>query len=253
MQVLNPTTDELLERICPRERYCPDTVIEAFRERPAAPALGGTPGAARPQDIAALLAYRAAGYVFRSSEGNWYLDPDPAFLSAAASRLPLGELADWVRFWAGEEPQLIADDASLMVSWEALRARIGRWEAFARQHPALPERQKEVEPHARALVALYLFGVDNTPSYDADYQVRPLRFQIVPGLLTSYERFIRENRDSPFHGAVLAVVGQLTATRGQLTPELIATLRGRLTDPYFTNWIRGLERRLQQQPPPRPA
>jgi hypothetical protein len=248
--VLTPATDKLLERICPGARYCPDKTIQAFRDRPAAPAPGGKPGAARPQGIEALHAYRAAGFVFRSSEGMWYLAPDAAFLSAVAAQLPLGELADWVRFWAAEEPQLITEDAGLMVSWEAVRKRIGRWETFARLHPSLPERREEIEPHARALVALYLFGVDNTPAYDADYQVRPLRFQIVPELLESYERFLRENRGSVFHGAILAVVGQLTATRGQLTPEVIAVLRGRLTDPYFTNWIRRLERRLQQQPPP---
>jgi hypothetical protein len=182
-----------------------------------------------------LSGYRASGIAFDWNEGSWYVRVDPDFLLATAARLPLGELADWVRFWAAEEPQVVAEDASLMVGWDDVRLRLARWERFGRAHPELPETEAEVIPHVRQLLALYVFGTSNTPAYNPS---------IDPNLKASYDRFLVENRDSNFYTVVQGIVERVTRSSGRATPDLVSFLTSQLRHPYFKAWLRGAERWL---------
>jgi hypothetical protein len=229
----------------------------------------------RPQDaayrdankpaVADLKRYRACGIWFSWGEGDWYAAPDTAFVSDVARKLPLGELGAWVTFWAGETPQRVADDASLVIGWDDVRQRIARWEAFLRGHPELPETQVEVRPHIANLVAIYVFGIDNTRAYDtrfggsSSYDVRgggartssaraagarDWTMRIDPQLWSSYDRFLVQNRESAYYKVIDGIVTRLRGSNGVPTRELVDFLRAELTDPYFASWFSVTDRWL---------
>jgi len=187
------------------------------------------------ETVERLSRYRASGIAFDSGEGSWYVRADPDLLLATAAQLPLGELAEWVRFWAAEEPQVVAEDASLKVGWDDVRLRLARWERFGRAHPELPETEAEVMPHVRQLLAWYVFGIDNTRAYKPS---------IDPTLKASYDRFLIENRDSSYYSVVQGIVERLTRSDGRATPDLVSFLTSQLRDPYFRNWLRNAEHSL---------
>lgn len=256
---LRTPLDELLNDICKQGLLqCRAATADAF--------LAST----RPQDVkrrdasksavADLTRYRSCGIWFSWGEGDWYPAPDPAFVAGVAAKLPLGELGEWVTFWAAEDAQRVGEDAGLVIGWDDLRQRLARWEAFARAHPNLPETQVEVLPHAANLLAIYVFGIDNTRAYDTRSGVSPpydvrvggapppagrdWTIRIDPQLKSSYDRFLVENRDSTYYNVIDGIVTRLRASNGAPTKELVAFLRAELTDPYFKNWLRGTDRWL---------
>jgi hypothetical protein len=192
--------------------------------------------------LAALTRYRANGIWFSFGEGDWYATRDSAFLTGVAAGLPLGELREWVVFRAVEDRQRIAEDAGLLIGWDDLRQRIGRWETFARAHPALPETREMVRPEVIRLVAFYVLGVDNTRAYDERFGAPAAGLRIDPRLMASYERFLAENRDSAYYSVIEGIVMRLRASGGAPTPALIDFLRAQLTDSFFQQWLRGAER-----------
>ena len=211
--------------------------------------------------VAALTQYRSAGIWFFWGEGDWYAAPEPAFISAVAARLPLGELGEWVRFWAAEAPERVAEDAGILVGWEGVRRRLARWEAFARAHPTLPETQVDALPHVANLIAMYVFGISNTRAYDTrsgetpvyDVRVggvpppgaRAWTMRIDPRLKSSYDRFLVENRDSAYYKVIDGIVTRLRRSNGAPTRELVDFLRAELTDPYFKQWFGVTQRWLR--------
>ncbi len=192
-------------------------------------------------EVAALKQYRAAGFRFSLGEGDWYLTQDVAFLAAAATDLKLGDLAAWTRFKAEADRQLLADDASLQLTWDDLRVRIARWETFARTHRALPEAATDVEPHVRWMVSAYVFGLPNTPAYGHEAKA------IDPALKASYSRFLRENRESAYYQVIDGIMRRLVQHNGRPTEELVWFLKSKLTDPLSKDWIRSLETRLARK------
>jgi hypothetical protein len=256
---LHSPLDELLNDLCGKGvLQCRAATADAFLA-------SAEPGDVKRRDaskpaVADLARYRACGIWFSWGEGDWCPAPDPAFVAGVAAKLPLGELGEWVTFWAAETPQRIADDASLVIGWDDLRQRIARWEAFARAHPELPETQVEVRPHVANLVAIYVFGISNTRAYDTrsgespTYDVRvggappagarAWTMRIDPQLKASYDRFLVENRDSAYYKVIDGIVTRLRASGGVPTRDLVDFLRTALKDPYFTQWFGHTERWL---------
>jgi len=261
---LRTPLNELLNDICKEELLqCRAVMADAFLA-------SADPEDVRRRDenrpaVAELARYRACGIWVSFGEGDWYPAPDPAFVLGAAGKLPLGELGEWVTFWAAETPQRVAEDASLLIGWDELRQRIGRWEAFARAHPDVPETQVEVLPHVAHLVAIYVFGIDNTRAYDErfggspSYDVReggaqtsPARaavnrdwtVRIDPPLKASYDRFLVQNRSSVYYRVIDGLVARLQMSNGVPTKALVDFLRAELTDPYFKDWLRVADRWL---------
>ena len=138
--------------------------------------------------------------------------------------------------------QRVAEDAGLLIGWDDLRQRIGRWETFARAHPALPETRDIVRPEVVRLVAFYVIGVDNTRAYDERSRSPGGTLRIDPQLMASYERFLIENRGSAYYKVIEGIVTRLRASRGALTRELIDFLRAELTDTFFQQWLRHADR-----------
>jgi hypothetical protein len=260
IQLRTPLND-LLTDVCRKEGLkCRAAAADAFLAS-TSPMDARRRDASRPA-VAELARFRACGIWFSYGEGDWYAAPDPTFVTDIAGRLPLGELAEWVTFWAAETPQRIADDASLVIGWDDLRQRIARWETFGRAHPELPETQVEVLPHVANLVAIYVFGIDNsrayderfgtTPSYDVRVgaappndpragRARDWTIRVDPQLKASYDRFLVKNRDSAYYRVIDGIVTRLQTSGGAPTRELVDFLEAELTDPYFTDWLRRAE------------
>lgn len=261
---LRTPLNELLDDICAKGRLqcrpaAADDFLASTKPQDAARREANKPA------VADLKRYRDCGIWFSWGEGDWYAAPDTAFVSAVASKLPLGELGAWVTFWAAETPQRVAEDASLVIGWDDLRQRIARWEAFLRAHPELPETQVEVRPHVANLVAIYVFGIDNTRAYDdrfggsPPYDVRggdaktsatraggtdAWTTRIDPQLKSSYDRFLVQNRDSAYYTVIEGIVTRLRTSNGVPTRELVDFLRAELTDPYFRGWFNVTDRWL---------
>jgi hypothetical protein len=270
---LRSPLNTLLTAICEgRLHACDAAAADAFL-RSARPEDVELRNASDAGAVADLARYRAHGIWFLWGEGDWYAAPDPSFVASVANKLPLGEIGAWVTFWAAEQKERVAEDASILIGWEGVRRRLARWEAFARAHPPLPETQVEVQPHVVWLVALYVFGTSNTPAYDtrfggmSPYDVRASggeafgtgaaggqatgarggtrrepTLRIDPQLTSSYDRFLVQNRDSAYYTAIDGIVTRLRASGGVLTKELADFLRAELTDPYFTPWLRAADR-----------
>ena len=261
---LRTPLNELLDDVCKKEGLrCRAATADAFLESTVPQDV--TRRNASKGAVAELARYRSAGIWFSYGEGDWYAAPDTVFVAGVAGKLPLGELREWVTFWAAEAAQRVGEDAGLVIGWDDLRQRIARWETFARAHPTLPETQVEVLPHVANLVAIYVFGIDNTRAYDMRsgetpvYDVRiggapasapragggrDWTMRIDPQLRTSYDRFLIENRDSAYYRVIDGIVMRLRASNGAPTRALVDFLRSELTDPYFKDWFRVSERWL---------
>ena len=225
----------LLAEVCSGTLRCPGRRVDDFLKSTTT-----TDNRRRAAAIATVARYRASGIAFDYGEGDFYASPDPQFVSGLAGQLPLGELAEWVRFWAAEQPQRLAEDAGLLVGWDDLRARLARWEAFAKAHPGLPETETEVAPQVKSLVAWYVFGLDNSPAYDRRFGAAPAWTpRIDPKLKASYETFLQENRGSAYYRVVEGIVARVSKAGGAPTKDLVAFLHAELTDPWLREWLRG--------------
>ncbi len=231
----------VLDEICPRARRCPGATIAEFSKSGslASAVARGAPT----EDSRTITALREAGFAFQSSEGMWYLIPDPSFLSSAAAMLPLGELAEWVRFWEAESPQITVEDESLLITWDELRLRLTRWEAFARIHPSLPETRDEVIPHVRQLAIAYVCGTVNTRPYGRIAEKGPSSPAIVdPALKASYVKFLAGSRESGYSSLISGIVTRLARSRDELSDDLRAFLKSELKDAYAAGLLDALVR-----------
>jgi hypothetical protein len=112
----------------------------------------------------AVGAWFRCGYKTIDSEGTLSLAEDLHVYDEFVPQLPR-DLRDYVRFMVKED-QRIAEDAGILITWEQLRARIGRWEEFAQLHPNLPETASEVQAEVERLTDWLLCGIDNSRVLD---------------------------------------------------------------------------------------
>ncbi|MCK5347403.1 MAG: hypothetical protein KAR20_28530, partial [Candidatus Heimdallarchaeota archaeon] len=143
------------------------------------------------------------GMKFYMAEGDWYLRENTDFLIQVSSVLT-GDLREFILFNGTEMKTRIAEDASLLISWDELRQRIIRWENFAKLHPDLEETKKEIEPQIPRMVQWYLTGIDNTRAYDYDDYYGGTA-KINSELRKSYEIFIKENTGSSYYPLIQSV------------------------------------------------
>jgi hypothetical protein len=139
------------------------------------------------------------GFSMYDGEGSLLPAQDPAILLSFADKLG-PSLASYVRFRAEEDGERVVDDACLQVSWEGLRRKLERWEAFERGHRELPEAKSEMEPAIRWLASLYLFGADNTPTFSSRTG------KIDPKLVASWSEFAAHDRWSLYRGLISSLV-----------------------------------------------
>ncbi len=199
--------------------------------------------AAAPAAFEELRLYDRGGFDFVEGEGDWYLATDPWFLRRLAEFLPAGDFKDYVLFRAREDDQRVATDAGLVVSWEALRRRLIRWENFSRAHPVLPESSAVVDPEVRLLAGRYLLGLDNNPISDQRTGLVDTK------LRASYESFLRRSARSAYYPAVRDAYGWYREHGFRADPSLVEVLRRRLLHEDFKQSLDLLERDLRSRNP----
>ncbi|MFA6433501.1 MAG: hypothetical protein WCW52_02265 [Elusimicrobiales bacterium] len=163
-----------------------------------------------------LEEYHRCGIGFYYGEGEWYLQMNLDFLLATASGVSAA-LLDYIKFYVTEHRETIAGDASLGITWEELRRRIIRFEKFAESHAQLPEIQNEVNPELHELVSVYLYGLDNTRAYNLYYGEGD--GLIDQSLKTSYEIFLKKNKNSGFYPLINGVYAILEKHEFRISPE----------------------------------
>lgn len=198
---------------------------------------------ASPKAFRELDGFREAGFDFAYGEGTWYLVSDARFLARVATSLPDGDLKAYATFRAHEDGETVAHDAGLMVSWDGLRRRLARWEAFRMAHPELPEAKGPIDREIRSLAHWYFFGLDNTPAYGHDMK------RLDPELQATYRRFLAEDTTSAYHPALSAAWAVLQKSGFRPTSELVAALRRHLVHEAFRSSLDFLEQRIQGRRP----
>jgi len=128
-------------------------------------------------------------------EGGWYITEDFDFLCDMLRDYP-ADINHYLLFMKEESKQDVIMDGGLVIPWDDLRKRIIRFEEFARKHPDLEETKTRIQPEIRGLVYVYLAGVDNSPVFDWELE------KTSPELKTSYETFLKENKNSAWHSTV---------------------------------------------------
>ena len=172
-----------------------------------------------------LRELRACGIRFSWGEGDWYAGEDAAYLAKAGAFLK-GDYRDFLTFQAETAQERIAEDAALMISWDELRQRIIRQEAFEKDHPALGKTEKDLD--LSRLMSIYIGGMDNTRAYDLNFMNpgrSPGTGEIDPELRKSYERFLVENKTSSFHPLIAKVCDILKRNDYKYSKELDTYLK----------------------------
>ena len=159
-------------------------------------------------------------------EGDWYLQEDPDFLLNSGESLT-GDYRDYLHFYVDQSRQRVAEDAALMISWDELGRRIGRWERFGAAHPSLPETGTVLEPEIRKMMTWYLLGLDNTRAYDFSK-----KGAIDPKLLESYGAFLERNSESRYSPLISRIYESLRASEGRMSSQLLDLLKGA----GYRNW-----------------
>jgi hypothetical protein len=164
-----------------------------------------------------LYQYRKSGINFGQSEGIWYTQSDPDFLKDAAS-VTTGDLKEYLRFSAEECKQRIAEDGGILIPWDDLRKKIIREENFAKQHPQLPEVEKDLKGSMSWMINVYLAGIENS-SIDNHGD------QLTPEVKSSYETFLKKNSTSQYYDVVKDAYAIWTKNNLEASRELIDYLK----------------------------
>ncbi len=128
-------------------------------------------------------------------EGGWYIREDFDFLCEMLRDWPV-DINKYLVFMKEESKQDVLMDGGLVIPWDDLRKRIIRFEEFARNYPALQETKTKIQPELKGLLYVYLAGVDNSPVFDWESQ------KMNPELKSSYEIFLKENKNSAWHSTI---------------------------------------------------
>lgn len=136
------------------------------------------------------LLKKAGLEVWDIGEGMVEIRAIPEFYRDLFGNYVTEEYREFISMNAEEDKVLWAADAGIGISWEELGERVINWENFVRKYPdsKLADRAKA---NYRLYQYSYLFGMDNTPTYD--YQANTL----YPENAEEFNRFIKEYPESP--------------------------------------------------------
>ena len=195
---------------------------------------------AKPDMRRAIGPWLRCGFAFDQGVGFFFPALDSGTLLEFVPLLP-PDLADFVRFSLAEAAQRVGGDGALGLSWEELRARLMRWEEFARRYPQLPETHNVVELEIPHLAELYFFGVDNTPTFDFGTG------RIYPELVASWSRLAASDRESSYKGLAAALVLRIKETGGKLSAGDRVLFEAAGYEREFDQWWRGVQFRLNER------
>lgn len=194
----------------------------------------------RPDIAEAGSRWFQCGFSMYDAEGSLYPAEDPAVLLSFADKLG-SSLASYVRFRAEEDREIVVEDAALQVSWEQLRLKLERWESFERGHPELPETKAEMEPCIRSFASLYLFGSDNTPTFNWQ------NGRIDPKLIASWNEFATRDRSSRYHALISSLVTNVNEQKQTISQKDRPLFARFGMGDNFDQWWRFLQLRLTER------
>jgi hypothetical protein len=136
-----------------------------------------------------------AGWTVKVSEGDYYLGELPNWFATEFKEILTPAYWEYFRLRSQEIKEGFSEDAGLLISWEQLRKRIITWENFLNQYPDFVERLN-IQPYLAAYLSTYLGGIDNSTIYDLN------NLALKQEVKTSYENFIKQDKDSKYHHIV---------------------------------------------------
>ena len=126
--------------------------------------LAALPEAARAQRLKALA---PLGWHYEDSEAGAYIaDGSDWLLVSAGKRLP-ADYREYLRLRLADLGGGFSEDATLNISWSALRRRLRDWEDFDRAHPNF-EHGEEIRGYLGVYLSTLMTGMDNTPAFNRD-------------------------------------------------------------------------------------
>ncbi|MFA6472233.1 MAG: M56 family metallopeptidase, partial [Candidatus Latescibacterota bacterium] len=177
-----------------------------------------------------LIDFRKCGMKFSWGEGHWYLAEDAAFLAGIAARRGGKELQEYEQFLAEEGNKRLGQDGVMLATADELRQKIIRYENFAKKHPTLPETKSVVEPELTYhLIFPYIRGFEYPPERPKSSQ-KP---KIKPEYIKSYEKFLKENKDSDYYPLIKDVYNILKKHNFTWSEEFPEYLKSRDSNPQL--------------------
>ena len=129
------------------------------------------------------------GWYLEISEAGNFVYGDTAWL---LKRLGPGLPASWQSYLSQQKEQArLTEDAALQIPRDALRQRLVFWERFVQQYPAFPLRT-DIQGDMDTYLGMWLLGTANSAITDSETKI------LLPELRRSFEKFLRENRDSQY-------------------------------------------------------
>ena len=127
--------------------------------------------------------YLIMGYSVYTTEGMYYLDPDPSFLLGNFKTSISDELYDYLSYLSQEVDRHTYSDAAVIISWDELGKRMNNWEKFMNKYPD-SDYLSEVESMYNMYRFTFLVGASNTPAYEYPTEI------LDPALLEAYKNYV---------------------------------------------------------------
>ncbi|MEP7367971.1 MAG: hypothetical protein ABI972_32305 [Acidobacteriota bacterium] len=193
---------------------------------------------AQPEIHRAIGPWLDCGFAIQTEEGMWFPVAGSVVMMEFVPRLPAA-LGAYVRFRAHEDAEVVAGDAALGLTWRQLAERLLRWEDFGRLHSQMPEVKFEVKPEIDNLSGMFLFGLDNTPTYIAE--------KIDPGLIAVWRWFAARSPRSKFTPLIREMLHALAHNSDKLTEQDHALFASYGLGEQFDGWLRIMKLQTQTQ------
>lgn len=138
------------------------------------------------EDLKALVVETLkGGYKYVMLEGSYYPMIDYSLLKKYNPFLS-EQMKDYIKIAATESDELTWNDAAVVISWEELGNRVIQAEKYLAKYPQSPMKKEVGELYAMYMGA-YIYGANNTPSFD--YETKKIKEE----LLNTYKNTISEN------------------------------------------------------------
>ena len=189
-------TEQLVSRIAEDNAYLLDNYYTHFSEKTNALIL--------PDSLQLKLkGFKKANIEFQEI-GEGYVEVRPVanyYVNIFNGKLPT-DYNDYIRLEAFENKELIAADAGLVISFKELSVLVLHWETFLQKHPH-SVLFKQVKEKYKGLLGMYLFGLDNTPTMEANGDNV---MEVYEENQKEFERFTVQNPKSVTSKLVLALL-----------------------------------------------
>lgn len=159
----------------------------------------------------------------------------PTFLRVMQDQIQ-PRLWAYVELYLKQNPDRLDYDGGLAIPWEALRARIRRWERLRDENRAIVPLITHMDSALHFMFELYLCGLPNSLPFD-DYG------RMEDEARTSYEQFVRLNTGSREYELVVNALANLEKHDWRLNQELIQLYS---EHGYSANYLKGQLGQLHQ-------